>query len=397
MEDDTSPHKCDAHESFELGRHVDLQRGLSLSSLRSLNFDALQAELHQFHSFYDSNVIDQPADASGNDADQLLPPRSQIQLSDLELAPTWTTHETYSNHVHSHQTSTTGHPDMHFYHDSSDIMASPYSSYQYYDECDTKSPWSVASDVIYSQAPAFSEEAEPLDDKPYAMLIYDALKQAPGHRMMLKDIYEWFCNNTTKPQESGSKGWQNSIRHNLSMNKAFENDRDNARGGSRKSNSVWVLTEDAIKNGIQSTTRYRKTGGGKRHNGHRAPAIQRQRSGAKGGRAASRAARQRRQENPYVTSTPLTCSPTTQYSDLSDYRSLDCYDLQPAVGGWPVMFGDHNQPEDLVRCLSSSPPMGFDLQTRSCQSLSEEDLRLRSMLLRSSFDQSLHDASSIQT
>lgn len=61
------------------------------------------------------------------------------------------------------------------------------------------------------------------------------------------------------------------------------------------------------------------------------------------------------------------------------------------------MFGDHNQPEDLVRFLSSSPPMGFDLQTRSCQSLSEEDLRLRSMLLRSSFDQSLHDASSIQT
>lgn len=55
-------------------------------------------------------------------------------------------------------------------------------------------------------------------DKPYAQLIYDALMQAPGHRMLLRDIYEWFIENTKKPRESGTNGWQNSIRHNLSMN-----------------------------------------------------------------------------------------------------------------------------------------------------------------------------------
>jgi len=55
--------------------------------------------------------------------------------------------------------------------------------------------------------------------EPYAQLIYRALKSVPGHSMVLKDIYEWFEKNTDKPQTSTSaKGWQNSIRHNLSMN-----------------------------------------------------------------------------------------------------------------------------------------------------------------------------------
>ena len=54
--------------------------------------------------------------------------------------------------------------------------------------------------------------------EPYAQLIYRALKSAPGHAMVLKEIYEWFENNTDKAKNGSSKGWQNSIRHNLSMN-----------------------------------------------------------------------------------------------------------------------------------------------------------------------------------
>lgn len=59
-------------------------------------------------------------------------------------------------------------------------------------------------------------------DKPYARLIHEALMQAPGHRMMLREIYDWFVQNTTKPSESGTNGWQNSIRHNLSMNQVSD-------------------------------------------------------------------------------------------------------------------------------------------------------------------------------
>lgn len=54
--------------------------------------------------------------------------------------------------------------------------------------------------------------------EPYAQLIYRALKSAPGHAMVLKEIYEWFEHNTDKAKNAASKGWQNSIRHNLSMN-----------------------------------------------------------------------------------------------------------------------------------------------------------------------------------
>ena len=54
--------------------------------------------------------------------------------------------------------------------------------------------------------------------EPYAQLIYRALKSVPDHRMILKDIYEWFEKNTDKAKNKDQKGWQNSIRHNLSMN-----------------------------------------------------------------------------------------------------------------------------------------------------------------------------------
>ena len=60
-----------------------------------------------------------------------------------------------------------------------------------------------------------------LDDlganEPYAKLIYRALMSAPNHAMVLQEIYQWFRDNTTKGN-SDTKGWMNSIRHNLSMN-----------------------------------------------------------------------------------------------------------------------------------------------------------------------------------
>lgn len=62
-----------------------------------------------------------------------------------------------------------------------------------------------------------SDEDGSVHCEPYAQLIFRALKSAPGHRMVLKDIYRWFEKNTDKARKS-SKGWQNSIRHNLSMN-----------------------------------------------------------------------------------------------------------------------------------------------------------------------------------
>jgi hypothetical protein len=64
-----------------------------------------------------------------------------------------------------------------------------------------------------------AEETGAFDrEQPYAQLIYQALLNAPNHTMILRDIYDWFKNNTDKATGSETKGWQNSIRHNLSMN-----------------------------------------------------------------------------------------------------------------------------------------------------------------------------------
>ena len=54
-------------------------------------------------------------------------------------------------------------------------------------------------------------------DEPYAKLIYRALMSKPNHSMVLQEIYQWFRDNTVKGS-SDTKGWMNSIRHNLSMN-----------------------------------------------------------------------------------------------------------------------------------------------------------------------------------
>ncbi|MCJ1275658.1 Forkhead box protein J1 [Puttea exsequens] len=54
----------------------------------------------------------------------------------------------------------------------------------------------------------------------YAMLIGMAILRAPGRRLTLAQIYKWIS-DTFSHYRLGENGWQNSIRHNLSLNKAF--------------------------------------------------------------------------------------------------------------------------------------------------------------------------------
>lgn len=143
-----------------------------------------------------------------------------------------------------------------------------------------------------------SSVSAPLDtaDLPYSKLIYLALLSAKDRKLPLQGIYRWFELNTTKGNE-GSRGWQNSIRHNLSMNASFMPSREESPNGKRAVN-YWRLTEDAIKRGgIHPTTRYRKQANQRKGLGSEAPAPQRQRSGARGGKATKITARNRGHTN----------------------------------------------------------------------------------------------------
>lgn len=85
------------------------------------------------------------------------------------------------------------------------------------DQHDYNSPY---SDMSRASTPySTGHEQDPIDkEQPYAQLIYRALLDAPDHTMVLRDIYDWFRRHTDKATHSETKGWQNSIRHNLSMN-----------------------------------------------------------------------------------------------------------------------------------------------------------------------------------
>lgn len=74
---------------------------------------------------------------------------------------------------------------------------------------------SPPSDPIKEHA---DDDEGPDREEPYAKLIYRCLMEQPRRCMVLRDIYDWFQKNTDKANNKETKGWQNSIRHNLSMN-----------------------------------------------------------------------------------------------------------------------------------------------------------------------------------
>lgn len=75
----------------------------------------------------------------------------------------------------------------------------------------------VNCSVRKTSPPRDTSDGSGKKEEPYSQLIFRALMSTPRRAMTLQEIYRWFRENTNKGEDD-SKGWQKSIRYNLSMN-----------------------------------------------------------------------------------------------------------------------------------------------------------------------------------
>lgn len=98
----------------------------------------------------------------------------------------------------------------------------------------------------------------------YASLIAQALLASPSKRLTLNQIYSWIMDKYPYYRSENS-GWQNSIRHNLSLNSCFiklaKSEKDTGKG------SYWTVNEPelaAFKDGAFKRRKLSATAGGRR-------------------------------------------------------------------------------------------------------------------------------------
>jgi forkhead transcription factor HCM1 len=91
----------------------------------------------------------------------------------------------------------------------------------------------------------------------YAQLIGMAILRAPNRRLTLAQIYKWIS-DSFKFYPAADAGWQNSIRHNLSLNKAFhkqERPKDDPGKG-----NYWAILPGLEHQFIKERLNQKKTG-----------------------------------------------------------------------------------------------------------------------------------------
>lgn len=130
---------------------------------------------------------------------------------------------------------------------------------------------------------------------------------------------------------------------------------------------MWKLTDEAVREGVKSTTRYRSKAPNKRGPRSQHPLPQRQASGAKGGQAARRAAKMRRSQRASEKyahcSDRYVCRSVPTVYDQTSYEP--CFDMPMPYPSSPfyvseVDFGQPSSQDDF-----GSPLMGSGLDLRS--------------------------------
>ena len=86
------------------------------------------------------------------------------------------------------------------------------------------------------------------DGKPpysYVAMIAMAIGDSPEKKLKLCQIYDWIRDKFPYYQGKHSKGWQNSIRHNLSLNECFI--KIPSEGGAERKGNYWMLGKNSTR------------------------------------------------------------------------------------------------------------------------------------------------------
>ncbi|ORX48282.1 hypothetical protein DM01DRAFT_1309803 [Hesseltinella vesiculosa] len=102
----------------------------------------------------------------------------------------------------------------------------------------------IVSESFISMVPNASKPARQRRRPPfsYSSLIAQAILESENKRMTLREIYRWIAEKYPSLYNAGDNGWQNTIRHNLSLNQCFiKVDRAELTGQTKGKGGYWTV------------------------------------------------------------------------------------------------------------------------------------------------------------
>ncbi|KAJ1911460.1 hypothetical protein IWQ60_010124 [Tieghemiomyces parasiticus] len=89
----------------------------------------------------------------------------------------------------------------------------------------------------------------------YSVLIAQAILTSKDRRLTLREVYQWVSENHPYLSNSSDNGWQNTIRHNLSLNKCFVKvaraDNEVTFNSAKGKGGYWTVNPDLMDSAVR--------------------------------------------------------------------------------------------------------------------------------------------------
>lgn len=171
------------------------------------------------------------------------------------LPPKWRSEHSQQGHYHNHQyqqyITTSNENDPLSSSSSIQIKLKPYSQQYGQSYAQEMIPYPITNDHLITSSPSSSSNNSNNNNmnrlyvkrrrRPphsYASMIAQAILNSKEQKMTLRDIYNWVQEKYPHLYESNETGWQNTIRHNLSLNRCFYK---LPKSSSRGKGSYWTI------------------------------------------------------------------------------------------------------------------------------------------------------------